>query len=264
MLAAKNIHFFKYQGTGNDFILIDRTKDSSLQLRTEEIRFLCDRRFGIGADGLMFLDIEPGFDFKMVYFNSDGRESTMCGNGGRCIVQFAVDLGLVADQCLFLAVDGPHQAKIIDRRVAIEMMDVPQIHAFGADYVLNTGSPHYVRIFQTSPEQDIVSFGKSVRYSADFEREGINVNQCLVVEPRRCHVQTYERGVEDETYSCGTGVVAAVLTAHHAGHLQGQVVDVDTKGGRLQVSFSPQTDGGYRQIWLQGPAQKVFHGEITI
>jgi len=264
MNGIRTIQFFKYQGTGNDFILIDRTKDPSIQLRTEEIRQLCDRRFGVGGDGLMFLDLVPGYDFQMVYFNSDGRESTMCGNGGRCIVQFAADLGLVKDHCLFMAVDGPHHAKILERQVALEMMDVPQIQAFGGDFVLNTGSPHYVKIFENTPDEDIVSFGKSIRYSADFERDGINVNQCQITGESQCQVQTYERGVEDETYSCGTGVVASVLAAHHAGHLHDSEVAVDTKGGRLRVSFVPTAGGGYQQIWLHGPAKHVFHGEISI
>ncbi|RYZ00513.1 MAG: diaminopimelate epimerase [Chitinophagaceae bacterium] len=262
--------FYKYQGTGNDFVILDN-RDGQLDgltagtpEATETIRSLCDRRFGIGADGLMLLNSRPGYDFEMKYYNSDGRESSMCGNGGRCLVRFAHDMGIVHTEYRFLAVDGPHDASVdFDGTVALKMQDVTAVQQNGNDFVLNTGSPHFVHFTQKVMEKDVARIGREIRNSAPFAKEGINVN---FVEPGpdsdEITVRTYERGVEDETLSCGTGVTAAALvSAHH--EIGFNRVEVKTLGGHLSVEYEKNGDQ-YTNIWLIGPAVKVFEGTIVI
>lgn len=259
-----NIAFKKYQGTGNDFILMDDRTHTFPQGNQDFIARMCDRRFGIGADGLMLLRNKEGYDFEMVYFNSDGKTGSMCGNGGRCIARFAKDIGAVnKNEVHFLAVDGPHEAIIGDETVKLKMNDVSGIAGIDGDFYLNTGSPHYVKIELNVPELDVYNKARKIRYNERFAQEGTNVN---FMEPRDngIYVRTYERGVEDETLSCGTGVTAAALIAALVG-VAGQDGNcaVATRGGNLRVHFQRECER-FHHIWLEGPAVHVFNGEITL
>lgn len=254
--------FFKYQGTGNDFIILDNRNWSYTALTKERIRSLCDRRFGIGADGLMLLNPHAGYDFEMKYYNSDGGESTMCGNGGRCMVKFAYDLGIHKGEYKFLAVDGPHDAEIEDDGIVnLKMKDVKEIREYHGDFLLDTGSPHYVKMVSDVMEYDVYQKGMDIRYNSEFAKEGINVNFVEQKKPDEIIVRTYERGVEDETLSCGTGVTASALACFHneAGY---NYVKVITKGGKLTVKFDRTENETYQDIWLCGPAARVFEGTI--
>ena len=256
-----NIPFSKYQGTGNDFVLIDNRKEVYLNIEdTAAIRQICDRRFGIGADGLILLEEADAYDFKMVYFNADGRQSSMCGNGGRCITAFAHHLGIIEQEARFLAIDGPHEARIReDQWVELKMIDVTEVEV-GEDYfLLNTGSPHYIIFVEDIDDINVVENGQAIRYSRRFRKEGVNVN---FVEKTSAGliVATYERGVEDETLSCGTGVTAAAIAYHIDQQKEGEEVAIESKGGRLAVRLAASGDGGFRDIWLCGPAQQVFSG----
>jgi diaminopimelate epimerase len=256
------VTFFKYQGTGNDFIIIDN-REMGFSSSAEMIEKMCDRRFGIGADGLMLLQNKPGYDFEMIYFNADGKESSMCGNGGRCIVAFAADLQICTAKAFFLAVDGDHDAIISERsgnkrHIGLKMIDVPDFRQEDEHYILNTGSPHYVQF--TDEEPDVVSEGKKIRYSEPFKKDGINVNFVRETGENEIIVNTYERGVEDETYSCGTGVTAAALCSGIRKKSLDGNINVQTKGGILNVSFT-RIGNGFANIWLNGPATFVFKGE---
>jgi diaminopimelate epimerase len=255
------LNFFKYQGTGNDFIIIDNRDLSTPELTLERVKFLCDRRFGIGADGLMLLNPAQGFDFEMKYYNSDGRPSSMCGNGGRCLVRFAHDLGLHKSFYHFLAADGPHVAEIDDDIVSLKMKDVREIREYHGDSILDTGSPHYVKIVGDVMDLDVFHKGMDIRYSPEFAKEGINVNFVEQKREDEIIVRTYERGVEDETLSCGTGVTAAALVCYHneCGYND---VTVITKGGRITVKYDRPGDGSFENIWLCGPAVRVFEGTV--
>lgn len=257
------LQFHKYQGTGNDFILADN-RAGNISLSAQQIAWLCHRRFGIGADGLMLLQSEPGFDFRMVYYNSDGRPSSMCGNGGRCIAAFANHLGMVSDKCHFIAVDGPHDAFISQEQVNLKMQDVRQVSVFPDHFFLNTGSPHFVKIVTGLREMDVKTGGSAIRYSDTYREEGTNVNFIEKTE-EGIFVRTYERGVEDETYSCGTGVTAAALVAALSGISTARnSCIVDTLGGRLEVTFEKVLEQNFYNIWLKGPALKVFSGTIEV
>jgi diaminopimelate epimerase len=260
------IPFFKYQGTGNDFILIDQRFTQFLSRKDHLlIEKICDRRFGIGADGLMLLQFTEGYDFEMIYFNADGRESSMCGNGGRCIVAFAKKLQVIDSQCHFLAIDGPHDAKINEsgNLVELKMIDVRQVETNSNFYVMNTGSPHYVKFVNDMGKINVFEDGKKIRYSERFEKEGINVN---FVEEKENGIQvtTYERGVEDETFSCGTGVTAAAISFAKKNSLHTGTVTIQTKGGNLSVRLENDGYTGYKNIWLCGPATFVFEGNIEL
>jgi diaminopimelate epimerase len=258
------VHFYKYQGTGNDFIIIDNQSKQFDALTKEQVYKLCHRRYGIGADGLMLLNTHDQYDFEMKYFNADGGESTMCGNGGRCLVKFAYDLGIVKSTYHFLAVDGPHEASVeLDGTVSLKMNDVASIHYFNDHFVLNTGSPHYVKMTDDVMRMDVFKEGKAIRNSDPFVKEGINVNFVEQLEAvDRIIVRTYERGVEDETYSCGTGVTAAALVSYHNENGFNRV-EVQTKGGYLSVDYDKLGDS-FSNIWLTGPALKVFEGEVVL
>ncbi|MFI5151728.1 MAG: diaminopimelate epimerase [Chitinophagales bacterium] len=257
------IQFYKYQGTGNDFVILDNRSWSYTSLTREQVKFLCDRKFGIGADGLMLLNPKTDYDFEMVYYNADGRESTMCGNGGRCMVKFAYHLGMHKDQFLFRAVDGDHLAELDhDGTVSLKMLDVAEIREERGDFILNTGSPHIVKIVSDVMDLDVYQSGMDIRYSPDFAKEGINVNFVEQKGPDEIIVRTYERGVEDETLSCGTGVVASALVCHH-NDVGYNDVTVITKGGKLVVEYDRVNDS-YENIWLCGPAEKVFEGSIEL
>ena len=255
------IEFCKYQGTGNDFILIDNRKGQYSALSQEQVSFLCSRRFGIGADGLMLLQLKEGFDFEMVYYNADGAEGSMCGNGGRCIVMFAKKLGLLNQTAHFLATDGPHDAIITETdHVELKMKNVTGIDRRNDALILNTGSPHYVTQINQLSELDVYANGRMIRYNQEFQKEGINVN---FIEPLAdgIAIRTYERGVEDETLSCGTGATAAALSV--AGEKNGpQELNVYTSGGLLSVKFTKTGAELFEDIWLCGPATFVFEGTI--
>lgn len=258
------IPFSKYQGTGNDFILVDQTIETYISPNNHDlIAALCDRRFGIGADGLILCSKSTISDFKMVYFNADGNQSTMCGNGGRCIVQFARHIGLIENDCVFEAVDGIHHANILSGKtdiVRLKMNDVHTIKRFNANtFELNTGSPHYVCFCDYIPD-DIDTAGRKIRYSDAYKKEGINVN-FVALTSDGIKVATYERGVEGETLSCGTGVTAAAIAA---GCLQNPIkppLKVITKGGELTVDYT-FVNNAFVDVWLTGPAIKVFDGVI--
>lgn len=256
------IHFYKYQGTGNDFILIDDRQHNFSALTQQQISFLCDRRFGIGADGLILLQQEKNYDFKMKYFNADGNESTMCGNGGRCIVKFAHDLNIISEKTCFIAIDGPHDAEVAHNLIRLKMKDVSEVKQIDNDFILNTGSPHYVTLVEDANEVNVFFEGKKIRNSAPFKAEGINVN---FVEKTAdgITVRTYERGVENETYSCGTGVVASAIVNSMNSNNESNKVAVRTLGGNLSVELNKK-EKGFENIWLIGPAEYVFKGEIEL
>ncbi|WP_291404164.1 diaminopimelate epimerase [Daejeonella sp.] len=260
------LNFLKYEGAGNDFILIDnRDKAFSDNLSTASIKKLCDRHFGIGADGLMVLELIKDFDFEMRYFNADGREGSMCGNGGRCIVAFAKHLNLIQKETNFLAVDGPHYARISENGnwVSLQMIDVQEINRDGEAFILNTGSPHYVLEVKNLASKDVFLDGKNIRNNSTYSKEGINVN---FVEDFGDHyfVRTFERGVEDETFACGTGVTAVSMAMAKKKNLKGGIKNaIKVPGGDLSVSFN--YDGSrFQDVFLEGPATFVFEGSIEI
>ena len=253
--------FYKYQGTGNDFIMIDNRQNVFGKKDAKRIAFLCDRRFGIGADGLILLERHDTLDFKMTYYNSDGHESTMCGNGGRCITAFAKYLGLIKNQATFEAIDGMHHSTIENGIVKLQMQDVNLVNAYDNHVYLNTGSPHHVQMEINLKELDIKSKGSKIRYGKPYNETGSNVNFVKKISNDIFAVRTYERGVEDETLSCGTGVTAVALAMHYIGETEKNMVTLQTPGGDLKVSFERYKDS-YKNIWLIGPAVQVFKGEI--
>ncbi len=257
-------HFYKYQGTGNDFVILDNRKSEFDGLTKEQVAFLCDRRFGVGADGLMLLNPHHDYDFEMKYYNADGRESTMCGNGGRCLVQFANDRGIVRTTYKFKAIDGEHEAELnTDGTVALKMQDVHDVKYDDGHFILNTGSPHFIEFCDDVMDVDVYKKGRERRNSPAFKEDGINVNFVQHTdEPDEIIVRTYERGVENETFSCGTGVTAAAIVSAHNENGYNNVV-VKTKGGILNVEFDKIEDS-YQNIWLNGPAVKVFEGDIEL
>lgn len=257
-----DLHFYKYQGTGNDFVLIDNRK-SNFKNDTKIIKKLCDRRFGVGADGLILLENSSMdlCDFKMVYFNADGNESTMCGNGGRCIVAFAKQLGIIESETTFEAVDGLHSAIIKEESVNLKMSDVPTVNLSKEASFLDTGSPHHVAFVDDVYDFDVFTQGKRIRNLPNYEAiRGTNVNFIQVIDDM-VHVRTYERGVEDETFSCGTGVTAAAITAKMSNKIDQLPVRVITKGGNLEVDFEVEGQNTVKNIWLKGPATFVFEGD---
>lgn len=256
--------FFKYQGTGNDFVLINNHKLSFPKENHELIREICDRRFGIGADGLMLLEEIPGYDFKMVYYNADGNESTMCGNGGRCISAFAKHLGIVGDKGKFTAVDGEHEFVIGNEIVKLKMINVETngMHQENSDDVLFTGSPHYVSFRNDIEKMNVTEEARKIRYNATYAKEGINVN-FVEVKEGKILMRTYERGVEDETLSCGTGTVAVALSFAERNNLETGTVEILTPGGNLAVSFTKE-QSIFTDVWLEGPAKLVFTGSIDV
>jgi diaminopimelate epimerase len=260
--SLMDIHFYKYQGAGNDFVIIDN-RQSPIQLSTAQIAFLCDRRFGIGADGLMLLQSLPVADFEMVYYNADGNESTMCGNGGRCIAAFANHLGMVANEMHFKAIDGMHAATILpDGMVSLHMQDVTSIQFEKEHTILNTGSPHYVKEVPDVATVAVFNEGRAIRNQDEFQPKGINVNFVSTNE-NGLVIRTYERGVEDETLACGTGVTAAAIASvkQTTGAFN---IQVKAMGGNLSVSFEKKTTDTAENIILTGAATKVFEGNITL
>ena len=273
--------FYKYQGAGNDFLIADN-RDGSIELDPKQIADICDRRYGVGADGLMLLENSPEYDFRMVYYNSDGSGGMMCGNGGRCIVAFAADMGI--ENFDFEAADGFHTAQIIarsgkEKTVRLKMKDVEAISAYPAlegvqipagGYFLDTGTRHYVRFVEGLEQYDIVSEGRTIRYDAtEFLPIGVNVNFVEQSE-NGVRVRTYEKGVEDETYACGTGIVASCIAAYEQGLKPSSEIDnivrydVQAKRDRLAVDFSASDGWPVTEVWLTGPATFVAEIEITL
>lgn len=263
------LSFYKYQGAGNDFVMIDnragQLPDWDEAQRVAQIARWCDRHFGIGADGLILLEEADGFDFGMRYYNADGRESSMCGNGGRCIVAFARQLGIIGQACRFVAIDGPHEARIqANGWVELQMQDVATVQQLhNGAFTLNTGSPHYIAFVPDAAAVDVAQAGSGIRYSADYREEGINVNFVSQLEAGGLQVATYERGVEAETLACGTGVTAAALAhALRTGQQGSCVTPIQAKGGALEIRFEALPGGAFEQIWLCGPAEWVFQGSM--
>jgi len=253
--------FYKYQGTGNDFVMIDNRQQTFNKKDTKHIAFLCDRRFGIGADGLILLENHDTLDFKMVYYNADGNESTMCGNGGRCLVAFAKHLGVIDKKAVFEAIDGLHHAEINDYIVKLQMLDVDIVEKYENHVFLNTGSPHHVQFENDIDNFDIKTKGSIIRYGSPYNEEGTNVNFVKKVSESEFRVRTYERGVENETLSCGTGVTAVAIAMHNIKETHENIITLHVEGGELQVSFNVE-DGTYKDVWLIGAAKFVFKGVI--
>lgn len=251
--------FYKYQGTGNDFVVIDNRNLIFSKEDVKLVSFICDRRFGVGADGLILLENDANSDFSMVYFNSDGHKSTMCGNGGRCIVAFAKYLGIIESKTSFKAIDGLHKATIKDGIVSLQIGDVLEIKTKPNSFFLDTGSPHHVQLVDDLEGFDVVKEGKKLRYGL-YGEKGSNINFVAQLAEASFAVRTYERGVENETLSCGTGVTAVALAMHSATKTSKNEVHVETQGGRLSVQFMKDT--GYKNIFLIGPAELVYKGEI--
>lgn len=258
------ITFYKYQGTGNDFVIIDNRNLFFPKNDTKLINFLCDRRFGIGADGLMLLENDNSSDFKMVYYNSDGNESSMCGNGGRCLVAFAKQMGVIVDKATFIAVDGLHHASIdANNIVSLQMIDVDKVNATSEYVFLNTGSPHHVQLVEDLKIFDVKNEGAKIRYGELYGKAGSNVNFVNQVGENEFSIRTYERGVEDETLSCGTGATAVAIAMKDLGKATSNEITINVEGGQLKVSFD-HDDTSYKNVHLIGPAQFVFKGEIEI
>lgn len=260
------INFSKYHGSGNDFVIIDN-RDHSFIPTQKIVAFLCDRRFGIGADGLMLLEPDKDTDLRMIYYNANGLEGTMCGNGGRCIAGFAGKLGIVEEEAVMKTIDGLHPFRILAfdgslAQVQIKLNDVPGYIKIHDDYVLDTGSPHFIRFVNDLDNTDVVKEGAEIRYSPDFPK-GINVNFVEEEGPESIRVRTYERGVENETLSCGTGVTASAIALSLKSNKVFDEIEVNTRGGNLKVSFRHAGDK-FEDIWLTGPAQFVYEGTIEV
>jgi diaminopimelate epimerase len=258
-----NIHFYKYQATGNDFILLDN-RVGAISLRLDQIKELCDRKFGIGADGLMLIEKHPSLDFSLTYYNSDGSQS-LCGNGSRAAASFASFLGIVKTTATFQAYDGPHEAELLPSgMVRLKMNDVAEIRAMDNDMFIHTGSPHYIRFVNAVKEYAVFEEGRKIRYlDALTNLGGTNVNFVEQMPDNSLFVRTYERGVENETLSCGTGITAAALAASFHGFTS--PVTVHALGGDLTVEFrKSQTKSAFTDIYLIGPAKMVFEGNLEL
>ena len=256
--------FYKYQGTGNDFVMIDNRLENFPKNNTKLIESLCNRRFGIGADGLILLENDKSTDFKMVYYNSDGNESSMCGNGGRCLVAFAKSLNVINNEATFIATDGLHNATIDENGiVSLQMKDVNEVK-IESDYVfLNTGSPHHVTLVNDLEHYNVKENGATIRYSDLYGKVGSNVNFVNQLSENYFALRTYERGVEDETLSCGTGATATAIAMNAIGKTNSNAIDINVEGGKLKVTFE-KSEKGFEKVFLIGPATFVFEGTITI
>jgi diaminopimelate epimerase len=254
-----DFEYYKYEGTGNDFVMIDNRSQKFNTSDVKLIKHLCDRDNGIGADGFITINDKDQFDFEMKYFNSDGNESTMCGNGGRCIIHMANKLGIIDDKAHFYAIDGEHEGVFGEEQVRLKMMDVQGVSKSGDDFILDTGSPHYVKFVEDVNKLDVVHEGRSIRNKEQFKAKGINVNFVSVTD-EGIIVRTYERGVEDETLSCGTGCVASAIAASLVIKSSDHVFLIHTKGGLLNVQFEVKGDNHFSNIWLEGPVRMDHQG----
>jgi len=260
------VHFSKYHGTGNDFVMIDGRKQDTSFFDTRIIRQLCDRRFGIGGDGLIILEESKRYDFTMRYFNADGREGSMCGNGGRCITAFARSLGIIKTDTTFEGIDGTHEASIQSNgEIRLKLVDVDGIDKLSDGYLLDTGSPHFVHFVNNIEEVAVEIAGAEIRQQERFSPGGVNVNFVeLGSASHEIRVRTFERGVEGETLSCGTGVTAAAITTYFHSRSDNLSYKVRTRGGELQVSFKTPADKHFTEIYLSGPTLHVYDGSIDI
>jgi diaminopimelate epimerase len=258
------IEFYKYQGTGNDFVMIDNRSNFFPKDNIQLIARLCDRRFGIGGDGLILLENDTETDFKMVYYNSDGNQSSMCGNGGRCLVAFAKKLNVIQDSTTFIATDGVHHASVADNGiVSLQMIDVADIK-ITPDYVfMNTGSPHHIQLVEDLEHYNVKENGASIRYGELYGKQGSNINFVKKIDETTFSLRTYERGVEDETLACGTGATAVAIAMNVLGKTKANSIDLNVEGGKLVVSFDKK-DGQFTNVFLKGPAEFVFKGTIEI
>ncbi len=255
------IHFYKYQATGNDFVIIDN-RETKLSLTAEQISSICHPKFGVGADGLMLIENHPSLNFHLEYFNSDGSQS-LCGNGCRAAVHFASQLGLVNGSAKFTAFDGPHTAEILhDRNIRLKMADVSECQTMGDAYFINTGSPHYIKFVEGISDYPVFEEGRKIRYQQQFQPGGTNVNFVELQDGNSIFVRTYERGVENETLSCGTGITAAALAASLRGC--NSPIAIKTLGGNLTVEFESSQPGTFHEIYLIGPAKMVFKGQLEL
>ncbi len=257
----RTIPFYKYQGTGNDFVMIDNREPVFDVHQTELITRLCHRKYGVGADGLILLNTHRHYDFEMVYFNADASRA-MCGNGSRCAVHLAHQLGMIGEQTTFLAEDGEHTAFIRNGQIHIRMVDVQEIQKEAEGYFLNTGTRHFVSIVHNLADLDIVQQGRKIRYDARFQPQGTNANFAEMIDGT-IHMRIYEKGVEDETLSSGTGVTAVALALAAAKNIPSPVT-VHTQGGQLSVSFTRTADHKFTDIYMIGPAVKVFEGTVFV
>ena len=258
------IEFHKYQGTGNDFILVDNLEGHYSSLTLPQIQFLCDRKFGIGADGLIKINANDLSDYEVEYFNSDGSKS-FCGNGARCAVAFAETLGFSISETHFLAIDGLHTARKSGDLIALNMADVKNVQSVGKDFILHTGSPHYVKFVPDLSAENVYTTGREIRYSEQFLKEGINVNLVEMQSDDSLKIATYERGVENETLSCGTGATACALVSSLIyNRIGSNRIKIVVKGGELQVNFINKDNAEFSEIQLIGPANFVFKGEINV
>lgn len=258
----KKIEFYKYQGTGNDFILIDGFNHPDIILSASDIQEMCHRTFGIGADGLMILKPKEGYDFEMDFYNSDGRPGSMCGNGGRCIVAFAHQLNIIDGETKFWAPDGEHTALFESTdKISLKMGNVDDFDEHDLGLFIDTGSPHLI-VPKNKHDFNVYEEGKNIRYSEKYKSKGVNVN-FVDFSSRPIYLGTYERGVENETYSCGTGTVAAALAANILEQVK-PPISLITKGGGLTVQFKTTNHKKFNDIWLTGPAKKVFKGNYII
>jgi len=253
--------FYKYQATGNDFIMVDN-RDPQLSFSQDQISKICHRKFGIGADGLILIQNHESLDFEMVYYNPDGSQS-LCGNGSRCAVNFARQLGIIEKKTTFLAYDGEHTAEILpDKWVRLKMKDVQNVRLMADGIFIDTGSPHLVKQVVNLKNYKVYKEGKAIRNGGLFKAAGVNVNFVEMLPDNQIFVRTYERGVEDETLSCGTGVTAAAIASHQKG-LESPI-GVKTLGGNLEVEFKASPNNYYSQVHLQGPAEPVFDGTFHL
>lgn len=258
------LEFYKYQGAGNDFVMIDNRSGFFPKENIQLIAHLCDRRFGIGGDGLILLENDSDTDFKMVYYNSDGNQSSMCGNGGRCLVAFAKDLEVIEDKTTFIATDGLHHASFEDNGlVSLQMIDVPAIDIKKDYSFLNTGSPHHVQMVEDLENYNVKENGASIRYGELYGAAGSNINFVKKIDNTTFRLRTYERGVEDETLACGTGATAVAIAMNATGQTDATAINVNVEGGKLVVSFD-KTPNGFTNVFLKGPAEFVFKGTIEI
>lgn len=268
------IPFYKYQGTGNDFIIINSFNTDKIQLDVNQIQHVCSRKFGIGSDGLILIKKSIGHHFKMEFFNPDGSQS-FCGNGARCAVHFAYSSNIINDNpCVFEAFDGIHKAYVCQDEVKVEMSNIGSIETISLDnnqelnrasYFLETGSPHFASYVKKKAELDlIIDYGKKIRFSEEYKNEGVNVNLIYELDSRRIEMRTYERGVENETLSCGTGATACALIHSAHSNSDENMIEIETKGGILKVSFDKVSNGQFSNVHLIGPAKQIFHGQIEI
>lgn len=258
------IKFYKYQGTGNDFVMIDNRLETFPKKNIQLIAHLCDRRFGIGGDGLILLENDPETNFKMVYYNSDGNQSTMCGNGGRCLVAFAKKLQVIDNNATFNAIDGLHHASVAENGiVSLQMIDVDTIIDKSEYSFLNTGSPHHVQLVDDLVHYNVKDNGAAIRYGDLYGKEGSNINFVKKINTNTFALRTYERGVEDETLACGTGATAVAIAMHANGQTNATAININVEGGKLAVSFDKK-DNQFTNVFLIGPAEFVFEGTIEV